>query len=58
MTISGANDPSKPDAKLFIESIINETTIFAEKDFFPTPKEEIEKRMIMADYLIEELNFL
>jgi hypothetical protein len=58
MTISGANDPSKPDAKLFIESIINETTIFAEKDFFPTPKEEIEKRMTMADYLIEELNFL
>jgi hypothetical protein len=58
MTIRGANDPSKPDAKLFIESIINETTIFAEKDFFPTPKEEIEKRMTMADYLIEELNFL
>lgn len=58
MTISGATAPSKPDAKLFIESIINETTIFAQKDFFPTPKEQIEKRMTMADYLIEELNFL
>ena len=52
MTISSATDPSKPDAKLFIESIINETTIFAEKDFFPTPKEQIDKRMTMADYLI------
>jgi hypothetical protein len=58
MTASGSLEPSKPDAKLFIEAIINETTIFAQKDFFPTPKEEIEKRMTMADYLIEELNFL
>ena len=58
MTIISATDPSKPDAKLFIESIINETTIFAQKDFFPTPKEQIDKRMTMADYLIEELNFL
>jgi len=58
MTTSGSLEPSKPDAKLFIEAIINETTIFAQKDFFPTPKEEIEKRMTMADYLIEELNFL
>ncbi len=58
MISATASDPTKPDAKLFIETIINETTIFAEKEFFPTSKEEIEKRMNMADYLIEELNFL
>ena len=53
-----SQDKSKVDAKMFIEAIINETTIFVEKDFFPTPKEDVEKRTAYADYLIEELEYL
>jgi hypothetical protein len=58
LVASNATDKSKPNAKMFIESIINETTIFATGDFFGTSKEGIEKRTAMADYLIEELNYL
>lgn len=58
MVADNAIDKSKPNAKMFLESIINETTIFARGDFFATPQEEIEKRTAMADYLIEELNYL
>ena len=53
-----SNDKSKVDAKMLIEAIINETTIFVTKDFFPTPNEDVEKRTAYADYLIEELNYL
>jgi hypothetical protein len=58
LVASNAADKSKPNPKMFIEAIINETTIFATGDFFATPKEDIEKRMATADYLIEELNYL
>ena len=58
LVASNAIDKSKPNPKMFIEAIINETTIFATGDFFGTPKEDIEKRTAMADYLIEELNYL
>jgi hypothetical protein len=58
LVASNSIDKSKPNPKMFIEAIINETTIFATGDFFGTPKEDIEKRTAMADYLIEELNYL
>jgi hypothetical protein len=58
LVASNATDKSKPNAKMFIESIISETTVFATGNFFGTSKEGIEKRTAMADYLIEELNYL
>lgn len=53
-----AKSQIKVNAKLFLTSIINETTVFIEEDFFPTPKEDVENRMSYADYLIEELEYL
>jgi len=58
LVASNAVDKQKPNSKMFIESIISETTVFATGDFFGTSKEGIEKRTAMADYLIEELNYL
>lgn len=58
MVSSISKDFSKVDAKMFIQAIINETTIFVTKDFFPTSKEDVEKRTAYADYLIEELEYL
>jgi len=50
--------PDVPQPKLFISAIINESTVFATGEFFPTPKEQVEKRLEFADYLFEELNYL
>jgi hypothetical protein len=51
-------NPDVPQPKLFISAIINESTVFATGEFFPTPKEQVEKRLEFADYLFEELNYL
>ena len=45
----------KIKAKQYIESLINEATIFAEGAFFPTPKEDIEKLDNLVERLLDEL---
>ena len=50
------NDFKNANYNTYIEYLMDEATIFAEKGFFPTPKEDIEKREERQTLIKNELN--
>lgn len=50
------NDFKNANYNTYIEYLMDESTIFAEKGFFPTPKEDIEKREERQTLIKNELN--
>jgi hypothetical protein len=50
------NDFKNANYNMYIEYLMDEATIFAEKGFFPTPQEDIEKREERQTLIKNELN--
>ena len=50
------NDYKNIGYKLYIQNLVTEATIFADKGFFSTPSEDIEKRVERQTLILSELN--
>jgi hypothetical protein len=56
--ITLANGVEVVDFDNYINQLVKELTVFADDDFFPTPEDEVERRLDFKDLILDELKKL